>query len=120
MFPKLFIIFNHDSLYFSHRKEFVVAAFNYGWGRTIMTCNTGCFHDIRALKLKAIYLPINATRMILKEEWKKFSFLKKLYKDERPEVIHQVGLKTILWDSLAAKLTKVKGVVNTMRDFAFN
>ncbi len=111
---RLFIVVNHDWFFLSHRKEVAVAAKNAGWDVSIVSCNTGRFDDIQALGLKTIDLPIDATGMNLKEEWKTFSFLRKLYKQENPDVVHHVGLKTILWGGLAAKLTKVKGVVNAV------
>jgi len=37
-----------------------------------------------------------------------------LYKKEKPDIVHHVGLKTILWGTLAAKLAKVKGIVNAV------
>lgn len=111
---KLFIVVNHDWFFLSHRKEVGVAAKNAGWDVTIVTCDTGRFNDIKALGLKTINLPINATGMNPVEEWKTFNFLWELYKKEQPDVVHHVGLKTILWGGLAAKLTKVKGVVNAV------
>lgn len=111
---KLFLVVNHDWFFLSHRKEVAVAAKNAGWDVTIVTCNTGRFEDIHAMGLKTIDLPINATGMNPKEEWGTFLFLKKLYKRQKPDVVHHVGLKTILWGGLAAKLAKVKGVVNAV------
>ena len=111
---KLSIVVNHDWFFLSHRKDVAVAAKEAGWDVTVVCCNTGKFSDIEALGLKTIDLPINATGMNLKEEWKTFQFLKKLYKRERPDVVHHVGLKTILWGGLAAKLTGMKGVVNAV------
>lgn len=111
---KLFIVVNHDWFFLSHRQEIGVAAINAGWDVTIVTCNTGKFDDIKALGLKTINLPINATGMNPLEEWKTYNFLRRLYKKEKPDVVHHVGLKTILWGGLAAKLIKVKGVVNAV------
>lgn len=111
---KLFIVVNHDWFFLSHRKDVAVAALNAGWDVTIVACDTGRFADIQALGLKTIDLPINATGMNLKEEWRTFTFLRKLYKRERPDVVHHVGLKTILWGGLAAKLTRIKGVINAV------
>ena len=48
------------------------------------------------------------------EELKTLNFLRKLYKRERPDVVHHVGMKTILWGTLAAKFSKVNGVVNAI------
>ena len=111
---KLFIIVNHDWFFLSHRKDVAVAAKDAGWDVTIVSSNTGKFEDIELLGLKVINLPINATGMNPFEEWKTYNFLRKLYKKEKPDVVHHVGLKTILWGGLAAKLTNVKGVVNAV------
>jgi len=111
---KLFIVVNHDWFFLSHRQEVAVAVKNAGWDVTIVCCNTGRFNDIHALGLKTIDLPINATGMNPREERKTFSFLRKIYKKEKPDIVHHVGLKTILWGGLAAKLTKVNGVVNAV------
>ena len=111
---KLFIVVNHDWFFLSHRQAIAVAAKDAGWEVTILTCDTGRFGDIKALGLKAINLPINATGMTPKEELNTFRFLWKLYRKERPDVVHHVGLKTILWGGLAAKLTGIKGVVNAV------
>lgn len=48
------------------------------------------------------------------EEFKTFSFLKNLYKTEKPDITHHVGLKNILWGGLAARMTGIKGVVNAV------
>lgn len=111
---KLFIVVNHDWFFLSHRKAVAVAAKEAGWDVTIVTCNTGRFDDIKALGLKVIDLPINATGMNPIEEMKTFTFLYKLYKRENPDVVHHVGLKTILWGGLAAKLACISGVVNAV------
>ena len=111
---KLFIVVNHDWFFLSHRKDIGIAAKNAGWEVTIVSCNTGKFDELKSLGLKTIDLPINATGMNPIEEWKTFNFLRKLYKKEKPDVVHHVGLKTILWGGLAAKLTKVNGVVNAV------
>ena len=111
---KLLMVVNHDWFFLSHRKAIAVAALNEGWDVTIVTCNTGRFDDIRALGLKAIDLPINATGKNLVEEMRTFRFLRKLYRKEKPDVVHHVGLKNILWGGLAAKLTGIRGVVNAV------
>ena len=111
---KLFIVVNHDWFFLSHRQAIAVAAKDEGWDVTIVTADTGRFEDIKSLGLKAIDLPINATGMNPIEEMKTFWFLLKLYRKEKPDVVHHVGLKTILWGGLAARLTRVRGVVNAV------
>lgn len=111
---KLFIIVNVDWFFLSHRKDIALAAQDNGWDVTIVTADTGKLKDIQALGLKTINLPMSRSGMNIIEELKTLNFLRKLYQRERPDVVHHVGMKTILWGTLAAKFAKVKGVVNAV------
>ncbi len=111
---KLFIVVNVDWFFLSHRKDIALAAQKAGWDVTIVTADTGKLKDVEALGLKVINLPMSRSGMNLKEELGTLNFLRKLYKKEKPDVIHHVGMKTILWGTLAAKLSHVKGVVNAV------
>ncbi len=111
---KLFIVVNVDWFFLSHRLPVALAAKNAGWDVTIVTADTGKLKDIEATGLKTINLPMSRSGMNLKEELGTLIFLIKLYKRENPDVVHHVGMKTILWGSLAAKFSKVKGVVNAV------
>lgn len=111
---KLFIIVNVDWFFLSHRLPVALAAQRAGWDVTIVTADTGKLKDIEAKGLKVINLPMSRSGMNLKEELGTLSFLRKLYKREKPDVVHHVGMKTILWGTLAAKFAKVRGVVNAV------
>lgn len=111
---KLFIIVNVDWFFLSHRKNIALAAQKAGWDVTIVTADTGKLKDIEALGLKTINLPMSRSGMNIIQELGTLNFLRKLYKREKPDVVHHVGMKTILWGTLAAKFAKVKGVVNAV------
>lgn len=111
---KLFIIVNVDWFFLSHRLPVALAAQKAGWDVTIVTADTGKLKDIEAAGLKIINLPMSRSGMNLKEELGTLNFLRKLYKREKPDVVHHVGMKTILWGTLAARFAKVKGVVNAI------
>ena len=111
---KLFIIVNVDWFFLSHRKDIALAAQKEGWDVTIVTADTGKLKDIEALGLKTINLPMSRSGMNIIQELGTLNFLRKLYKREKPDVVHHVGMKTILWGTLAAKFAKVKGVVNAV------
>lgn len=105
---------NEDRFFLSHRKPVALAAQNAGFDPIIITKDTGRRSDIEALGMKMYNLPINPTGMNLIQEFKTFKFLYNLYKREKPDIVHHVGLKNILWGGLAAKLINVKGVVNAV------
>lgn len=111
---KLFIVVNVDWFFLSHRLPVALGAQKAGWDVTIITADTGKLKDIEAKGLKVINLPMNRSGMNIFEELKTLNFLRKLYKREKPDVVHHVGMKTILWGTLAAKFSKVNGVVNAI------
>ena len=111
---KLFIVVNVDWFFLSHRKDVALAAQKAGWDVTIVTADTGKLKDIEAIGLKAINLPMSRSGMNIIQELGTLNFLRKLYKREKPDVVHHVGMKTILWGTLAAKFSKVNGVVNAI------
>ena len=114
MTHKLFIVVNVDWFFLSHRLPVALAAQETGWDVTIITADTGKLKDIEAKGLKVINLPMSRSGMNIFQELGTLKFLYKLYKRERPDVIHHVGMKTILWGTLAAKFAKVGGVVNAI------
>lgn len=111
---KLLIIVNVDWFFLSHRLPIALAAQKAGWDVTIVTADTGKLKDIEAKGLKVINLPMSRSGMNIKEEMGTLQFLYSLYKREKPDVVHHVGMKTILWGTLAAKFASVLGVVNAV------
>ena len=111
---KLFIVVNVDWFFLSHRLPVALAAQKVGCAVPIVTADTGKLKDIEAKGLKVINLPMSRSGMNIKEELGTMNFLRKLYKRERPDVVHHVGMKTILWGTLAAKFSRVNGVVNAV------
>lgn len=114
MNKKLFIVVNVDWFFLSHRLPVALVAQAAGWDVTIVTADTGKLHVIKEKGLKVIDLPMSRSGMNIVEELNTLSFLYKLYEREQPAVVHHVGMKTILWGTLAAKFSKVHGVVNAI------
>ena len=111
---KLFIIVNLDTFFLSHRKEIALRARQKGFDVTIVAKDTGKGDEIKGLGLNFINLPINKAGLNLLEELKTFSYLYKLFKKEGPDIVHAVGMKTILWGGLAARIAGVKGFVSAV------
>lgn len=111
---KLFIVNNVDWFFISHRLPVALAAQKSGWDVTVVTADTGRLKDIELAGLKTIDLPMSRSGMNILQELKALWFLYRLYQQERPDVVHHVGIKAILWGTLAAKFAKVYGVVNAI------
>ena len=114
MSRNLYIIVNQDWFFLSHRLPIGIAAKEVGFDVTVVSEDTGVSHKIREAGLKTINLPINKTGTNLKEEFKTFLFLLRLFKKVKPDIVHLVGLKTILWGGLACKIAGIKSVVSAV------
>lgn len=114
MQKKLFIVVNQDWFFLSHRLPIGVAAKEDGYDVTIISEDTGVSNKIREAGLKTIDLPINKAGTNIKDEIKTFFFLYKLFIREKPDIVHLVGLKTMLWGSLACRLAGVKAMVSAV------
>ncbi len=114
MKKKLFIVVNQDFFFLSHRLPIGVAAKEAGYDVTIVSEDTGVSDKIREAGLKTINLPINKAGTNIKDEIKTFFFLYKLFRREKPDIVHLVGLKTMLWGSLACRLAGVKAMVSAV------
>ena len=111
---KLFIIVNQDSFFLSHRKPVAQAALAQGYDVTIVAQDTGRSADIRALGLGFVDLPIDKAGVNPVKEASTFWFLYRLFRQEKPDIVHNVGLKAILWGGLAARLAGVRGIVSAV------
>lgn len=114
MKKKLFIVVNQDWFFLSHRLPIGVAAKEAGYDVIIVSEDTGVSDNIREAGLKTINLPINKAGTNIKDEIKTFFFLYKLFRREKPDIVHLVGLKTMLWGSLACRLAGVKAMVSAV------
>lgn len=114
MKKKLFIVVNQDFFFLSHRLPIGMAAKGAGYDVTIVSEATGVSDKIREAGLKTINLPINKAGTNIKDEIKTFFFLYKLFRREKPDIVHLVGLKTMLWGSLACRLAGAKAMVSAV------
>ena len=114
MGQKLFIVVNQDFFFLSHRLPIGIAAKDAGYDVTVISEDTGVSNKIREAGLKTINLPINKAGTNIKDEIKTFFFLYKLFRREKPDIVHLVGLKTMLWGSIACRLARVKAMVSAV------
>lgn len=110
----LLMVVNEDRFFLSHRKDIAIAAQKEGFDVKIVCKDTGQRKDVEGLGLEMIELPVNPTGSNPLEEVRTFLFLLRLYRKQKPDIVHHVGLKCILWGGLAARLTDIKGVVNAV------
>jgi len=111
---KLFIVVNQDFFFLSHRLPIGVAAKEAGYDVTVVSEDTGVSYKIREAGLKTVDMPIDKAGTNIKDEIRTLLFLYKLFRRKKPDIVHLVGLKTMLWGSLACRLAGVGAMVSAV------
>jgi glycosyltransferase involved in cell wall biosynthesis len=111
---KLMIIVNVDWFFLSHRKEIATVARQSGYDVTIIAKDTGRKTEIQKMGFRFFDMPMSRTTQNPLSDLNTIWFLHKIYKQEKPDIIHHVGLKVILIGGLIAKLTNNYNVINAI------
>jgi hypothetical protein len=111
---KLFIIVNVDSFFLSHRRDIALAAQQNNLDVTIVANDTGKKQEIEALGLEFIDLPNAKSMQNIFKEFGIFVFLFSLYRKQKPDIVHHVGLKLVLYGTISARLVGIKNIVNAI------
>lgn len=114
MSRKLFLVVHQDYFFLSHRLPIGVAAQKAGYEVTVVAGDTGALGKIEALGFRTIPLPINKAGTNILEELETAFALFKIFRRESPDIVHLIGLKIILWGSLACRLARVKAMVSAV------
>ncbi len=117
---KLFIVVNVDWFFLSHRLPIALAAKKTGFDVTIVSCDTGRAAEIEAYGLNFINAPFTRSGTNILEELSLVSFLKKLYKKHRPDIVHHVTLKPAIYGSLAARKVGISNIINAISGLGYN
>ena len=109
--PKLFMVMNEDVFLLSHRREIAVEAVRRGFDVCLAAVDTGRRAEVESLGVRMVDMPVNPTGMNLMQELRTLMFLCRLYRRERPDIVHHIGLKSVLWGTLAARLVLRRAMV---------
>jgi len=110
--PRLLFLLVEDWWFYRHRLDLAVAAREAGWDVSVAVRVNEHGKRIEEAGLKL--LPIKLMRQSRQpvREATAVAELVRLYRRERPDVVHQVAMKPILYGSWAARLAGVPAVVN--------
>lgn len=111
---KIFYVFSIDYQLISHRRPIVEEAVRRGWDVTVVCKETGYRSAIENMGVRFIEAPINRVGTNPLEELRTLLYLYRLYKSEKPDLVHHVSTKVVLWGGLAAKMAGIPSVVNAI------
>lgn len=107
----LLFVVNCPAFFMSHRLSIALAARQQGYDVHIAT---GFGEQVNAIVDHGFchhLLPLNRSGQQLWAEMKTFMEIKRLFKSLKPDIVHLVTIKPVIYGSIAARLQKVPSVV---------
>lgn len=117
--PQLIYVVTEDWYFWSHRLDLARAARDAGYDVTIATRVTD--HGERIEREGFHVAPLKLIRRSRNplHEWVAVAELIRLYRRVRPDVVHHVAMKPVLYGTIAARVTRVPAVINAFAGLGY-
>ncbi|MCX6564923.1 MAG: glycosyltransferase family 4 protein [Candidatus Aminicenantes bacterium] len=117
--PKILYFITEDWYFISHRLPLALAAQAAGYDVTVVT-HVG-EHSEAILRAGIRLIPFNISRrsINLLSELATIVRLALLYQEEKPDIVHHVAMKPVLYGTLAARIAGVPNVVNALAGMGY-
>jgi len=116
---RLMFVVNVDWFFLSHRLPIAVAARDRGFDVIVAAADTGRSEEIRNQGLGFVPIALSRSSKNPLKEILTLYHLRKLYSRFRPDLIHHVTLKPVIYGSIAARLCNNIPVVNAISGLGF-
>lgn len=117
--PLLLLVVNVDWFFVSHRLPVAMAALQAGYEVHIATAITTHRESLEALGLAVHPLGLHRSDASLAGAWRLFVELLGLFRRLRPDLVHLVTIKPVLFGGIAARMAGVGGVVAAVSGLGF-
>ena len=116
---KILFVVNEAKFFLSHRLPIAEEASSRGY-EVMVACGEGTGEQkLVALNIKYRTLPLSRSDINPMEELRTFRTLLKIYREERPDLVHHITIKPVLYGTAAARWSKVPAVVNAVPGMGF-
>jgi glycosyltransferase involved in cell wall biosynthesis len=112
--PRLLFLVGDDVFFCSHRLPLAAAAVQAGYDVTVATHVTTLADRITATGARLVPLRIRRATRGVGSELAAAAEIVPLYRRLKPDIVHHVAIKPVVYGSLAARLTGVPYVVNAI------
>lgn len=116
---KLLFVLNDAGFFLSHRLELAKAARESGYDVHVTCPEDNKTPLIKEHGFTTHALPLKRSSMNPIKELQTLFALRKIYKKLRPDLIHHLTIKPIIYGSIAARLTKMPCIINAPTGLGF-
>jgi len=117
--PRLLFVVNQTEFFLSHRLPIALAAKHHGYDVHIATPTSPGVDVIREAGLTHHVLAFSRQGMRPFAELATLRALFRLYRKLRPDIVHQVTIKPVIYGSAMARLTGMPAVVNAVSGLGY-
>ena len=117
--PRLLIVVNDAAFFLSHRLALALGARDAGFDVHIATPRDEASPRIEAAGLPFHAIPLSRKGTSPAGELRTIAALVKLYRELRPDIVHHVTAKPILYGGLAARIARVPAVVHAVSGLGY-
>jgi glycosyltransferase involved in cell wall biosynthesis len=117
--PKILFVVAEDWYFWSHRRPIAAAALQNGYDVFVATRVGDCGEKIIEAGFRLIPLRLNRSSYSLFHELRTVSELRRIYRREKPDIVHHIALKPILYGSMAALGNSRMRVINAFAGLGY-
>lgn len=117
--PKLLFVVNADWFFVSHRLQLATACAHAGFDVGVCAAETDARPLIERSGIRFIPIPIDRGGTNPRTDLVTLRSLIRIYARERPDVVHHVTVKPIVYGSIAARVTRVPAIVNSVSGLGY-
>ncbi|HEY4678245.1 MAG TPA: glycosyltransferase family 4 protein [Candidatus Angelobacter sp.] len=117
--PKILFVVAEDWYFWSHRRPIAAAALQNGYDVFVSTRVGDCGEKIVEAGFRLIPLRLNRSSYSLFNELRTVSELRSIYRREKPDIVHHIALKPILYGSMAAIGNRRMQVINAFAGLGY-
>jgi glycosyltransferase involved in cell wall biosynthesis len=117
--PKILFVVAEDWYFWSHRRPIAAAALQSGYDVFVATRVGDCGEKIVGAGFRLIPLRLNRSSYSLFNELRTVSALRSIYRQEKPDIVHHIALKPILYGSMAALGNRKMQVINAFAGLGY-
>tara|TARA_R110000868_G_scaffold4155_44_gene25652 strand:+ start:509 stop:1705 length:1197 start_codon:yes stop_codon:yes gene_type:complete len=116
---KILFLVTEDWYFFSHRLALAQSCRNLGWNVVVATHINKNYDEMKRQSFEIV--PIRMRRgygNLFSEIFAIFELIK-IYRHHKPDIIHNVALKPVIYGSLAARFTRTAPVINMLAGMGY-
>jgi len=117
---RILFVVNVDWFFVSHRLKIAEEAIKFGYDVYVASEDTGFSNELFMKGIKFIKLSISRSGTNPLSELKTFICLSRIFYRVKPDLVHLITLKPIIYGSILSKLFNVNYVVNSLSGLGYN